>query len=72
MIHIEEANNTGSSVAENSEVEVKVLCFLLASYSVPFHQNEKRTLKHLPLSLIGDLFPFGLQGGRGMCAHVIE
>lgn len=59
--------NAESSVAENSEVEVKVTsvpCFPLASYRVMFHQNEKRTLKHLPLSLIRDSFPFGFQGKR--------
>lgn len=33
---------------------------------VMFHQNEKRTLKHLPLSLIRDSFPFGFQGKRAV------
>ncbi|KAI9546516.1 hypothetical protein NQZ68_026737 [Dissostichus eleginoides] len=55
------------SDAESSaaEVEVKVTtvpCFRLASYRVMFHPSEKRTLKHLPLSLIRDSFPFGFQG----------
>lgn len=44
-----------------------VPCFPLASYRVMFHQNEKRTLKHLPLSLIRDSFPFGFRGKREVC-----
>lgn len=53
-----------SSETEISEVEVKVTtlpCFPLAAYRVMFHQNEKRTLKYRPLSLIGDSFPFRVQ-----------
>ena len=31
---------------------------------VTSHQKKKRTLKHLPLQLIGDSFPFGFEGRR--------
>lgn len=78
MIHVE---GGGWVSAENSVAEKSLKrkwkwpqcsVFPSASYRVMFHPNEKGTLKHLPLSLIGESFPFGFQGEREGRADVVE